>query len=121
MVHEGIFATLAECTAKAGENVDTTGWVEANINDWAAQSESYINCKARQNFSDTYTTLNTDTKRILSEASSNLVAIYGIIYNMGGYTTRIEAEDMINVMLFRFNQCLKLLEDQRVVDFINGS
>lgn len=121
MAHEGIFATKAECDAKAGANVDVAGWIEANINDWCAQSESYINTLCRYNFSDNYGTLNEDVKMLLSEASSNLVAIYGIMYNMSGYTSRIEAEDMVNLLWARFQQCIDLLKDQKSVTFIEGA
>lgn len=126
MGHEGIFATKIECDAKAGENVDTSGWTEANINDWCSQSESYINIICRYNFSDNYSGLNADVKRILSEASSNLVGIYGIIYNMNGYATqestaRIHAEDQINVLYARFQACIKVLKDQNSIDFMKGA
>lgn len=121
MAHEGIFATKAECDAKAGENIDATGWTEANINDWCSQTESYINVASHKNFSDGYAGLNADVKRILSEASSNLVAIYGISYNMVGFTSRVEAEDMINILWARFNQCMALIKEQQNVTFMSGA
>ena len=122
MAHEGIFATLAECTAKAGENVDVTGFVEANINDWCAQAESYINIVARNNFSDGYAGLNADVKRILSEAASNLVGIYAITYNMAGYSSIVEVEDMLNILWARLQQCIDALKsDQKGVTFMNDA
>jgi len=121
MGHTGIFATAAECASKAGENVDATGWVEANINQWCSEAESFINVLCRYTFSDNYATLNADVKKILTEACSNLVAIYGISFNMSGYTTRVEAEDMINILYTRFVQCIGLLELQKSRDFINNA
>lgn len=121
MAHTGIFATAAECASKAGENVDITGWVEANINQWCSEAESYINVLCKYNFSDNYATLNADVKKILTEATSNLVGVYGILYNMAGYTSRVEAEDMINVLWARFNQCIRLLQDMGSVDYMNGA
>lgn len=120
MAHTGIFATAAECASKAGELVDATGWTEANINQWCAEAESYINCRTRKNWSDAYSGLNTDLRKILTEACTNLVAVYGTTYNMTGWVDRIIAEDMINVLMFRFNQCIKLLEDQKTVTFITN-
>jgi hypothetical protein len=119
MAHTGIFATKAECDSKAGENVDATGWIEANINQWCAESESFINIICKYNYSDNYATLNADVKKILTEASSNLVAIYGITYNMGGFTSRVEAESMINILWARFQQCIALLKEQPAITFIN--
>ncbi len=127
MVHDGLFATKAECDAKAGERVDLTGWTEININAWCLQAENFINTTSRNNWSDhfsapaTTTTLSADVWHLLGEAESNLVAIYGIQYNMGGYTTRIEAEDMINILWARFQSCIRLLSDQKVVDFMEGA
>lgn len=127
MAHTGIFATAAECASKAGEKVDATGWTEANINQWCAEAESYINCLCRYNFTDTYATLNTDVKKILTEACTNLVGIYGISYNMAGFidssaaTDRIQAEDMIKILWARLQQCIKLLSEEDVRDFIRNA
>ncbi len=123
MVHEGLFATKAECDAKAGENVDATGWTETNINAWCLQAEAYINCISRHDWSAEFsapatTTLSTSVWYMLGEAESNIVAIYGIQYNMSGYSTIIEAEDMINLLWARFQSCIRLLTDQKVVDFM---
>lgn len=117
MAHEGIFATSDEILVKAGENYDTSV-TETRINALCKQVESYINVRTRYNWSDNYSGLNVDVKGILSECESNLVAIYIIIYNMGGYNTRVEAEDMINVLKVRANECLRLLEDQKAAMFM---
>jgi len=118
MTHSGIFATLAECASKVGENVDSTGWSEGNIDQWCSEAESYINVLCKFNFSDVYANLNQDVKKILTEACSNLVAIYGISFNMAGYTSRIEAEDMINILWARFTLCVNLLKDTSHRDFV---
>ena len=126
MVHGGLFATKAEVDAKAGENVDVTGWTEANINAWCLQAESYINITSRYDWSALFsapatTTLNATVWHLLGEIESNLVAIYGIQYNMAGFTTILEAEDMINLLWARLQSGIRLLQDQKVVDFINGA
>lgn len=120
MAYTGIFATEDELNAKAGENVDVTGWTEDNKNAWMKQAESYINVLSRINWSDNFGSLGDEVKGILSEASSNLVAIYGIKFNFEGFTGgRIEAEDMINILFARFVQCIELLRDDRSVKFLN--
>lgn len=121
MAHTGIFATAAECASKAGENVDLTGWTEANINQWCSEAESFINCMSRYNWSDAYANLNADVKKILTGACSNLVAIYGISYNMNGFTTRIEAEDMINILRDRAMQDIMMLSDNAIQKFMQGA
>jgi len=125
MAHTGIFATSDEILVKAGEGYDT-GVTEARINALCLQVESTINVLTRYNWSDAYTGLNADVKGILSEVASNLVAIYIIIYNMrgegnSGYGSRIEAEDMINVLRDGALRGLSILRDKKAQDFMNAA
>ncbi len=121
MAHEGIFATSDECIAKAGTDYDSSGVTEARINDYIAQAESYINVVTRYNWSDAYSTLNVDVKRILSEAASNLTAVYMIQYNMNGFLSIRYAREMIDNLLLRFSECVFQLQDLKRQDFINGA
>lgn len=119
MADTGIFATTAEVSRKAGANASATSNVEAYINDFITQAESYINVATGKNWSDAYSALNVDVKGILKEAASNLAAIYVIQFDFavtGG--TRIEAEDQINVLMFRFNECIKILREVGSEKFI---
>jgi len=121
MADTGIFATTAEVQRKTGANASSTSNVEAYINDFMTQVESMINVTCRYNFSDNYASLNADTKGLLKEAASNFAAIYVIIYDLSGYTSRIEGEDMINVLRDAGLRALALLRDKKAVDFINES
>jgi hypothetical protein len=121
MADTGIFATTAEVQRKAGANASGTSNVEAYINDFMTQVESLINVSCRYNFSDNYASLNVDVKGILKEVASNLAAIYVIQYDMSGYTTRIEAEDLINILRDGALRGLSLLRDRKAIDFINGA
>ncbi|MAF43353.1 MAG: hypothetical protein CMI54_04160 [Parcubacteria group bacterium] len=120
MAHEGIFATSDEILVKAGENYDTD-ITEARINALCVQAESTINSFTRFNWSDAYAGLNVDVKGILSEAASNLVAIYIISYNFGSYNSRREGESMINVLRDGLNRALSQLRDMKVRDFMNDA
>ena len=121
MTDTGIFATTSEVQYKAGANASTTSNTESYINSYMTQVESQINAICRYNFSDNYSSLNVDTKNILKEAASNLAAIYVIQYDMSCFTTRTEAEDMINVLRDGALRCLSILKDKKVQDFINNS
>jgi len=121
MADTGIFATTAEVQRKAGANASATSKAEAYINDYMTQVESTINATVRYNFSDNYSSLNVDTKNILKEIASNLAAIYVIQYDMSGFTSRIEAEDMINVLRDGALRGLSVLRDKKTQDFINNS
>lgn len=121
MVDTGIFATTAEVQRKAGANASATSNTEAYINDFMTQAESLINSVCRYNFSDGYAALNADTKGLLKEAASDLAAIYVIQFDMSGFTSRTEAEDMINILRDAALRALSLLRDKKVQDFIVGA
>ena len=121
MADTGIFATTAEVQRKAGANANTTANVEAYINDFMTQAESKINVLSQYNWSDAYSGLNADVKAILKEAASNLAAMYVIQYDMSGFTSRFEAETMLDVLKDGFNQALALLKDIKKRDFMNGA
>lgn len=120
MAHTGIFATSDQILVKAGEKYDTS-ITEARINTLCLEIESLINVICRYNFSDAYAGLNADVKGILSEVESNLVAIYIITYNMSVYTSRVEAESMINVLRDGALRGLALLRDKKAQDFMIGA
>jgi hypothetical protein len=114
----GIFATTAEVGYKAGSGKSATSAAEAYVNSFMTQVESEINATCRYNFSDNYASLNADTRGILKMVASNLAAIYVIMYDMSGYTSRIEAEDLINVLRDAALRGLALLKDKKITDFI---
>jgi hypothetical protein len=118
MADTGIFATTAQVLMKAGAGASATSKAEAYVNNFLFQAESFINSQCRYNFSDNYATLNNDIKGILNECATAIAAIYVIQYDMSGYTSRIEAEDMINILRDAYIRDLKLLRDKKVSDFI---
>ena len=118
MADTGIFATTAEVGYKAGANASATSKAEAYVNSYMTQVESQINCMCRYNFSDAYAALDVDVKGLLKEVASNLAAIYVIQYDMSGFTSRVEAEDMINVLRDAALRGLSILRDKKVQDFM---
>lgn len=121
MADEGTFATTAEVSRKAGANANSTSNAEAYINQFIKEAESYINGVCRFNFTDVYSTLNADVKSLLKEAASNLAAIYVINYDMAGFTSRTEAQTMLDVLYQRAMDCIKELKDKKTQYFINDS
>ena len=118
MSDTGIFCTTAQVEMKAGANCSATSKAESYVNFYMIQAESLINAASKYNFSDAYAALNADTKGILAEVASNLAAIYVIQYDMSGFTSRIEAEDMINILRDAALRGIALLKDKKVTDFV---
>lgn len=121
MVDTGIFCTTAEVQRKTGANASTTSNVEAYINDFVTQAESFINTKTRVNWSDLYSSLNVDVKGILKMAASCLAAMMVINYDMSGYTTRVEAETMLDLLRSMFTMAMDALEDEKARTFVKGA
>ena len=118
MVDTVIFETTAEVERKAGAKVSSVSKAEAYVDDYMTQAESLINTLCKFNFSDSYAGLNTDVKGILKEVSSNIAAIYAISYDMSGFTTNIQAEDMINILRDAALRGLSVLRDRKGQDFM---
>ena len=121
MAEEGTFATNALVEMKAGANCSATSKAEGYTNEYLKEAESQINAATRFNWHDVYSSLNTDTKYILQEAAANLAAIYVISYDMSGFSSRVEAEDMINILRDAALRCISILRDKKVEQFINES
>ena len=121
MTATSILSTDAEMNAMAGENVDTTGWTDANKTAWGLHAENYLNNLCRYNFSDNFSTLNADVKYILSEYVARYTALCGILYNIAGFTSRLEAEDMADAHIWRMEKIEELLKDQKTITFLNGA
>ena len=114
----GNFIISGAVVRKAGANVATT-IPELAFDEWISGAEAYINVATGKNWSDVYTTLNADVKHILSDTAANLAGANAVTYDMSGYTSRIEAEDIINVLLFRANQNIKILKEMGSKKFMS--
>lgn len=101
MVYTGTITTEAEIALMSGENVDATGATEANNNLLVAQAEGFLSALIQDDVVAGYATYDSTTKKLLNEYGARYTAASLILYNMAGYTSRVEAEDMVNMHLFR--------------------
>ncbi len=120
MVYSGTILTEEDMALMSGENVDSTGDTEPNHNLLAAQAESYLSVLMRENVVDNFAGYDADFKAILTEWAARYAGITLIAFNMAGFTSRIEAEDMINIHIFRMKALEKVLIDQKAVTFIKS-
>ena len=121
IVDTGIFATTAEVERKAGANASSVSKAEAYVNQYLTEAESEINVLTRFNWSDAYATLDVDVKGILKNVASNLAAIMVIQYDFSGFTSRTEAEDMINVLRDSALRGMSILRDKKQETFMRGA
>lgn len=123
MADAGRFAQDADILLRVGTKASATvraaGWFDTIILD----VEATINCICRKDFStiDAASTLNTSVRGILIDTGACLAAIEGIIWDMSGFTSRVEAEDMINVLRDIALRNMSILRDKKVQTFMIGA
>ena len=118
MTDFGIWTKNVDIQAKAGTSANATAKATAATDVYVLEVESLVNVATRYNWSDKYGTLNEDVKHILKEITSALCAIYVIQWDLSGYTTRVEAEDMINVLRDAALRGIAILRDKKAQDFM---
>ena len=121
MTDFGIWTKNVDIQAKAGTRANATAKATAATDVYVLEVESMVNVLTRFNWSDAYATLNADVKHILKGITSNLCAIYVIQWDMSGFTSRIEAEDMINILRDSALRDMSILRDKKQQEFINAA
>ena len=109
--------TVAEMQFMAGENVDATGDVTANhqfLHDYAA---GYLSSLIKFDLITGWSGLTANIKFLFTEWAARYAGMSLIAFNMSGYTSRIEAEDMINIHFARMQQIENILNEASVQDF----
>lgn len=121
MVMTSIMTTDAEVMQKMGENV-SANFTDAMKTAAGLQGESMVNTVCTFNYSDAITTgINADVKGLFSDIVSSFIAIQGISYDMSGYTSRVEAEDMINILRDSMLRGLGIIRVKNTQDFVNAA
>lgn len=111
---KGSFTTGSECVAKAGSGYNTS--FNYYLGSVIRQAEGTINVTARYDLSTagSLDLIGSAWKPFLSDICSSLVAIQAITYDINSYTTRITAEDMINVQRDNALRGLTILKEIKV-------
>lgn len=122
MAFTGIMCAEADIDQRTGANV-SAAYTDVMKTAACLCAESTVNVMCKFNFSDPYTaaTLNVDVKYILTDVVASLVAIQAICYDMSGYTSRSEAENIITVLRDAVLRGLSILRDKKPQDFLNAA
>ena len=121
-------ALSAGVLLKAGANYSNTlnsgtqGKTGKDIIDgWIEEAEGYLSTALRQDLVSGYSGYNASTKLILQKATETIAAIEVIRFDMNGYTSRVEAESMVNILFEELNKMLAVLIDQKGAQYVVGS
>lgn len=123
MADAGQFAQDADILLRVGDNASPTvkaaGWFDTIILD----VEAVINVVTRFDWStaDAASSLNATVRGILIDTGACLAAIEGISFDMSGFSSRTEAENMVNILRDIALRNLSLLRDQKVREFMLGA
>lgn len=121
MAYEGTIVDVIDMQFYAGANVSASADVEASHNQLAAEAEAFLCSLVKYDIVSNWDNLNSTYKEIFSEYAARYGAIGLITYDMSSYTSRIEAEDMINTNWARLRAIRKILEDSDKQDFLEVS
>lgn len=119
MAYTGTILAEAEMTFMSGENVDATGNVEANHNYLAGYAEAYLSALVKYDIKTNWASLSSIYKPLFTEWAARFAAVTLIAYNMGGYTSRVEAENMLNIHWARLLQIEEVLKRADIQDFLS--
>ena len=114
-----IFCDSDSVKLKAGTTA--TALSAAQYTELINQAESLINTICKFNFSDTYSSLNDDVKKILEDAASSHAAMSAICWDLDAYTSTNKIQTLLDVNAWRFDQAIKRLKDKEYTDFISGA
>ena len=120
MADAGQFAKDTDILLRVGNGAHATVKVAGFFDTLIIDAEAIINCMTRFDWSsaDTTTTLNTTVRGLLIDAGACLAAIEGVTWDMANYNSRLEAEDLINVLRDRALFIMGILSDKKVQTFM---
>ena len=122
MVYSANIVTVAEMQLMAGENRDATSDTDDNHTILQAMAEGYLSVLTRKNLGGNgFTDLDSTLRKIITEWAARFGGIGLILPNMSAYTDRVEAENMLNVHLWRMQQIEEVIKDPSNKTFLGLS
>jgi len=113
-----IIADVADPLAFCGELVDATFTIATMGDLVGTYTEAYLCALVEYDIVTNWATISTIYKKIFSEYACRAIAVEAIKYNMAGFTSRAEAEDMIDFHVWRMQAIENLLRKESVQNFI---
>lgn len=120
MVEQGTLCVNADVAKKAGLNANATTIAEASTNVLIKEAEGFICASARYDFVTYYTSVSTIGKEFLRDVASSLAATKAINYDMSGFTSRTEAQTMLDINYAVVVEGINLLRDDKFKDFVKS-
>lgn len=81
-------------------------------------TEAFLCALVKYDIVTNWAALSAIYKLMFSEYACRAIAMEAIKYDMSGFTSTVEAEDMINIQIYRMQQIEKKLEESSIQDFM---
>lgn len=106
-------STSGAAIYKSGANHNTvfdgtTGYTI--LTNWSDQVEAQLNSLSGYDWVANFASLQTNFKSILDDTVSDILAMRIINYDMSGYTSRTEAQTMLDVIRDNLTRCTDILK-----------
>lgn len=111
MADLGTFIKNADIQARSGVNANATTKLTAATDLYVVDVEHFINCYIKYDAITNYASMTANAKQILKEAGACLCAMYVINSDMSGFTSRLEAQTMLDVLQYRAMKALDVLNE----------
>jgi len=117
-------------TTIIADTTDVAGFMGAGVNAAFTETmqdlvgvytEAYLCVLLKYDIVTNWASLNAIYKLMFSEYACRAIAVEAIKYDMGTtatYTSRVEAEDMINIHVWRMREIEKVLQSDGIQDFM---
>lgn len=103
-------AAIYKAGAGADTNATTSGFTM--LTKWSDEAEASLSTLTNRDWVAEYSSVGTNFKGILDDTISSMIAKRIINYNMAGYTTRMEAQVMLDVISDEIRTNLDILKDK---------
>lgn len=109
------FCTSGAAIRKAGAGANSTITASgAALRQFSEQAEASINAETRKDWTSGYDNIKANFKDALQLAESSFIGMMIINYDMGGYTSRSEAQTMLDVLRDQYRGTISVLKDEKV-------
>jgi hypothetical protein len=103
-------AIISKCGANVNSNIVASG---AILSKWCDQAEAQLSTITRKDWVADYSLVGANFKGILDDVTSDMVAIKAVTYDMSGYTSKEEAQTILDVLRDNMIRCIEVLRDDK--------
>jgi hypothetical protein len=108
------FTTSGSAILSAGANANSTAIVSGSLlQSFSDDAEGYICAQTHKDWITNFASLDVGIKQALASAANCYIGNKLINYDMGGFTSRLEAENMLDVNFDLLQSLIGVLKDMK--------